>query len=106
AFPYRGAYRTGVHAALMKTAHPIDRYLARYPGVATLAYGLGRVGFVFLAWSALADLYQRYADYAAAGELLDQIEGRRPMPASPSARGGGAPAGSALLGARTVTAAR
>ena len=89
----------------MKTAHPIDRYLARYPGVATLAYGLVLVVFLFLAWSALADLYQRYADYAAASELLDQIEGRRPMPASASARGGAAPTGSPFLEGPTVTVA-
>src|SRR5262249_2854394 len=52
-----------------------------------------------------ADLYQRYADYAAAGELLDQIEGRRPMPAGTSARGGTAPTGSPFLEGPTVTVA-
>jgi general secretion pathway protein M len=89
----------------MKTAHPIDRYLSRYPGVATLAYGLVLVVFLFLAWSALAGLYQRYADYVAAGELLDQIEGRRPATAGATAGGGSAPTGSPFLEGPTVTVA-
>jgi len=89
----------------MKTEHAINRYLARYPGVATLAYGVVVVALLLLAWSALADLYQRYADYAAAGELLDQIEGRRPMPAGASARAGAAPTGSPFLEGPTVTVA-
>jgi hypothetical protein len=43
----------------MKTGHAIDRYLARYPGVATLAYGLVLAAFLLIAWSTLADLYVR-----------------------------------------------
>jgi general secretion pathway protein M len=89
----------------MKTGHAIDRTLARYPGVAALAYGLVLVAFLLIAWSALANLYGRYADYAAAGELLDQIEGRRPMPPGMNARAGSAPTGSPFLEGPTVTVA-
>jgi len=89
----------------MKTPHAIDRYLARYPGAATLVYGLVLVVFLLLAWGTLADLYQRYADYAAAGELLDQIEGRRPMPPGASAGADAAPTGSPFLEGPTVTVA-
>ena len=88
----------------MKTQHALDRYLARYPGAATLVYGFVVVVFLLLAWSALTDLYQRYADYAAAGELLDQIEGRKPAPAG-SAVAGSAPTGSPFLEGPTVTVA-
>jgi general secretion pathway protein M len=89
----------------MKSDHAIDRYLARYPGVATFAYGLVLVVFLLVAWSVLADVYERYASYAAAGELLDQIEGRRPTPAGANPRAGSAPTGSPFLEGPTVTVA-
>jgi general secretion pathway protein M len=60
---------------------------------------------LLIAWSALADVYGRYRDYAAAGELLDQIEGRKPMPAAGSAGTGSAPTGSPFLEGPTVTVA-
>ena len=89
----------------MKPDRAIDRYLARYPGVATLVYGLVLVLFLFLAWGAFADLYQRYASYAAAGELLDQIEGRKPTPAGVRAQAASVPIGSPFLEGPTVTVA-
>jgi general secretion pathway protein M len=88
----------------MKADHAIDRYLARYPGAATLIYGLALVVFLLIAWSALADVYERYASYAAASELLDQIEGRRPAPAGLNP-GASAPTGSPFLEGPTVTVA-
>jgi general secretion pathway protein M len=88
----------------MKAAHPIDRYLARYPGAATLAYGLVLVVLLLVAWSTLANVYGRYLDYAAAGELLDQIEGRKPTPGG-SARTDSEPTGSPFLEGPTVTVA-
>jgi general secretion pathway protein M len=89
----------------MKTSPAIDRTLARHPGVATLAYGLVLVVFLLIAWSALSNLYGRYLDYAAASELLDQIEGRRP--AAPGVKPGAesAPTGSPFLEGPTVTVA-
>jgi general secretion pathway protein M len=89
----------------MTTAHPIDRYLARYPGVATLLYGAVVVVLLLVAWSALAAVYQRYVAVAAASDLLDQIEGRKPMPAGADATASAAPAGSPFLEGPTVTVA-
>ena len=89
----------------MKTGHAIDRYLERYPGTAALAYGLVLAAFLLIAWSALAGLYGRYLEYAAAGELLDQIEGRRPAVAGVNARADSAPTGSPFLEGPTVTVA-
>ena len=89
----------------MTPAHPIDRYLARYPGVATFAYGVVVVVFLLVAWSALADIYERYVAVAAASDLLDQIEGRKPAPAGADATAAVAPAGSPFLEGPTVTVA-
>jgi len=89
----------------MKTDRAVDRILARYPGAATLAYGLVLALLLLIAWSALADVYARYLDYAAASELLDQIEGRRPAPAGAAARATAAPTGSPFLEGPTVTVA-
>ena len=89
----------------MKTGHGIDRTLARYPGVASLAYGLVLVVFLLIAWSALSGLYGRYLDYAAAGELLDQIEGRKPASARVNPGAESAPTGSPFLEGPTVTVA-
>jgi general secretion pathway protein M len=89
----------------MKTFPAIDRTLARYPGVATLAYGLAVVALLLIAWSAFSDLYGRYLDYAAATELLDQIEGRRPAAPGVNARADATPTGSPFLEGPTVTVA-
>ena len=89
----------------MKTVSPIDRYLARYPGAAALAYGLAVVLLLLLAWSTLSDLYDRYTAYAAAGELLDQMEGRKPMPGGMKAGEEAVPTGSPFLEGPTVTVA-
>lgn len=89
----------------MKTATPIDRYLARYPGAATLAYGLAIVLLLLIAWSTLSNLYERYTVYAAASELLDQMEGRKPMPGGAKPGAEAAPTGSPFLEGPTVTVA-
>jgi general secretion pathway protein M len=89
----------------MKTATPIDRYLARYPGAATLAYGLAVVLLLLIAWGTLENLYDRYTQYAAASELLDQMEGRKPMPGGAKPGAEAAPTGSPFLEGPTVTVA-
>ena len=89
----------------MKPNQAIDRYLARYPGAAALVYGLAFVVFLLIAWSSLADLYGRYTGYAAASELLDQIEGRKPTPAGARATAAAVPTGSPFLEGPTVTVA-
>src|SRR5262249_56864922 len=56
-------------------------------------------------WSTLSGLYDRYTAYAAAGELLDQMEGRKPMPGGTKAGAEAAPTGSPFLEGPTVTVA-
>jgi general secretion pathway protein M len=89
----------------MKSDHAIDRFLARHPGIATLAYAAVVVVLLLAAWSALADVYDRYVAVAAASDLLDQIEGRKPASAGVDARAASAPAGSPFLEGPTVTVA-
>jgi general secretion pathway protein M len=89
----------------MTKDHPIDRALARYPGLATLAYGMLVAALLLVAWSAFADIYERYVAVAAAGDLLDQIEGRKPMPGGIDAQAGSTPTGSPFLEGPTVTVA-
>ncbi|HXW23940.1 MAG TPA: type II secretion system protein GspM [Xanthobacteraceae bacterium] len=89
----------------MTNAHPIDRYLARYPGVATLAYAALVVVLLMVGWSALDGIYDRYVAFAAQSDLLDQLEGRKPVPASADTRAGSAPSGSPFLEGPTVTVA-
>jgi len=89
----------------MKTDHPIDRHLARHPALALLSYCVLVAAFLLLASGALADVYGRYADFAAARDLLDQLEGRRPAPGGTTLPGGLAPAGSPFLEGPTVTVA-
>jgi len=90
----------------MTPAHPIDRYLARYPALALLTYGVVVVGLLLAAWAALADTYGHYQDYAAASEMLDQVEGRKPMPGGRTIGTAGiSPAGSPFLEGPTVTVA-
>jgi general secretion pathway protein M len=89
----------------MKTDNALDRLLARRPGVATLAYFALVVVLLFATWSALADVYDRYVAAAAASDLLDQIEGRKPGGAGADARAASIPAGSPFLEGPTVTVA-
>jgi general secretion pathway protein M len=90
----------------MTPARTIDRYLARYPALALAAYLVVVVGLVLIAWGALADAYSHYQDYAAANEMLDQVEGRKPMPGGHTIGSSGvSPAGSPFLEGPTVTVA-
>jgi general secretion pathway protein M len=58
----------------------------------------------FATWAALADVYDRYESLAAATDMLDQIEGRKPSPHA-DGFGASAPAGSPFLEGRSVTIA-
>jgi general secretion pathway protein M len=89
----------------MKPEHRIDHYLARYPGLASLAYAVVVVAFLLAGWSALADVYDRYVAFTAASDLLDQIEGRKPTPGGAAAQAAAAPTGSPFLEGPTVTVA-
>jgi general secretion pathway protein M len=94
----------------MTSAHPIGplgplgRYLARHPSLGVLGY-VGLVLALLLAsWVALADIYQRRADLAAASEMLDRLEGRK-RAGGGGLRSGAVPAGSPFLEGPTVTVA-
>jgi general secretion pathway protein M len=89
----------------MKAEHPIERFLARRPGLAVLAYAATVVVFLLVAWGAFSNLYDRYVAVAAASDLLDQVEGRKPSPAGANARTASAPTGSPFLEGPTVTVA-
>ena len=90
----------------MTTSHPIDRHLARYPGVAVLAF-LALVGaLVTLAVAALADIGERRRSVEASAEMLARLEGRTPGSRRDlSAPVGTAPVGSPFLEGQTVTVA-
>jgi general secretion pathway protein M len=90
----------------MTTSHPIDRHLARHPGVAVLAF-LALVGaLVTLAMAALADIGERRRSVEASAEMLARLEGRTPGSrrdlSDPAAT---APVGSPFLEGQTITVA-
>jgi general secretion pathway protein M len=90
----------------MTTSHPIDRYLARFPAVAALAYVVVIIGFVFAIWIALADIADHRRTVAAAADMLARLEGRAPRTGSEEGvPAGPAPAGSPFLEGQTVTVA-
>ena len=83
-----------------------DRYLARYPSLATLAYVVLVVLLLFVAYSAVDSVLDHRAAVSAARAMLDQLEGRRPnAPGTASAPGEEAPTGSPFLEGQTLTIA-
>jgi general secretion pathway protein M len=80
-----------------------NSYLARHPTVAALIYVVAVLALGAVAWSALADMYDRHVALAAASDLLEQIEGRRP--ASGGSAPTGTPEGSPFLEGQTITVA-
>jgi len=89
----------------MRLDDHIDRYLARYPALATLCYFLVVLALGFVAWYAAADIYDRYQAVAAATDLLEQLERGRPNPAAAAQLPGTIPQGSPFLEGQTVTVA-
>jgi general secretion pathway protein M len=81
----------------------IQRTIARFPGGAAIAYVVFMLLLLAGTWNAIADILDRRADLAAAGEILDQLDGRK----SPSHATGAATfvSGSPLLEGPTVTVA-
>jgi len=90
----------------MTTSHPIDRYLARFPALAALAYVVVLIGLVSVIWAALADIAERRQTVAAAADMLARLEGRAPRTGGEEgAPAGPAPPGSPFLEGQTVTVA-
>jgi general secretion pathway protein M len=84
-------------------AHPIQKLFTRAHALPLLSYVALLMGFAIVTWLSLASLVSDYADYAAATDLLDRIEGRKPS-ASGLASGPGK-SGSPFIEGRTVTIA-
>jgi general secretion pathway protein M len=89
----------------MTSAHPIGRYLARHPSIGVVGYVGLVLTLLYATWVALADITQRRADLAAAGEMLDQLEGRKRPAGGVASPSGPVPSGSPFLEGRTVTVA-
>jgi len=87
---------------LFDPAHPIQKLFTRSHALPLLGYSALLLGLAAVSWLALANLAGDYADYAAARDLLDQIEGRKP---AAGLAAGLEKSGSPFLGGRTVTQA-
>ena len=83
-------------------AHPVRKLLTREHALPLFGYLALLMGLLIVIWFALASLAGDYAEYAAATDLLDQLEGRKP--ATGLATGAGK-SGSPFLEGRTVTIA-
>jgi general secretion pathway protein M len=84
--------------------------------VAVIGFAAVSLGLAVITWVALADLAGDYADYAAAQDMLDRLEGRKPsngssadasgMPGSPFLEGSTVNIAGAALQQRVVAAVR
>jgi general secretion pathway protein M len=89
----------------MSTDHPLIRHLVRYPAVAVLAYVALVLAGAVVTWLALADIYDRQAALAAATDMIDQLEGRKPSLGGAGSAAGTVPVGSPFLDGPTLTVA-
>ena len=87
----------------MLRTHPIQKLLTRAHALPLLGYAALIMGLAVITWLALASLAGDYADYTAAADLLDRLEGRKPS-TGPSGLASGM-SGSPFLEGRTVTVA-
>jgi general secretion pathway protein M len=89
----------------MSEKNAIQRALLRLPGAAAAAYGVTLLLLIAGTWSAIADIARQYTDVAAAGDILERLEGRRPALSRSAATIDAVPSGSPTLEGRTVTVA-
>jgi general secretion pathway protein M len=87
----------------MLRTHPIQKLFTRAHALPLLGYAALIIGLAVITWLALASLAGDYANYTAAADLLDRLEGRKPS-AGPSGFGSGV-SGSPFLEGRTVEVA-
>jgi general secretion pathway protein M len=87
----------------MLRTHPIQKLFTRAHALPLLGYAALIIGLAVIAWLALASLAGDYADYAAAADLLDRLEGRKPA-TGPTGLASGM-SGSPFLEGRTVEVA-
>ena len=89
-------------SAMLRT-HPVQKLFTRAHALPLLGYAALISGLVVITWLALASLAGDYADYTAAADLLDRLEGRKPS-SGPSGLAS-CMSGSPFLEGRTVTIA-
>lgn len=90
----------------MSTTLPSSRLMLVRPWLAALAYAAVIAVLLALAWSGIADIFERRQAVAAASDLLAQLEGRRPSSlARIGAADGPVPTGSPFLEGQTLTVA-
>jgi general secretion pathway protein M len=65
----------------MLRAHPVQKLFTRAHVLPLLGYAALVMGLAVTTWLALASLASDYADYTAAADLLDRLEGRKPSTA-------------------------
>ena len=87
----------------MLRTHPIQKLFTRAHALPLLGYAALIMGLAVITWLALASLAGDYADYTAAADLLDRLEGRKPA-TGPSGLASGM-SGSPFLEGRTVEVA-
>jgi general secretion pathway protein M len=88
----------------MSDHHTLMRY-ARKPAVAASCYVGLVLMLIFATWVAVADIFQRRQELAAASDILAQIEGRANAAGGTADPSGAIPAGSPFLEGQTVTVA-
>jgi general secretion pathway protein M len=89
----------------MSATVSIERYLVRSPLVAATLYVALVVLFGCAIWGAVTDMLERRAAVAAASDILDQLQGRKPVAAGMAGSGETVPTGSPFLEGPTVTVA-
>lgn len=89
----------------MSANRSIERYLARFPLVAATVYVALVLLFGCAIWGAVTDMFERRAAVAAASDILDQLQGRKPAAAGLAGAGEAVPTGSPFLEGPTVTVA-
>src|SRR5262249_5158192 len=96
--------QSAVRWTQMNSGNLIERQLTRSPLIATAVY-VALVGiFGWATFGAIADAINRRSEVAAAGKILEQLQGRKR--AAPEIEGNGTvPAGSPFLEGQTLTVA-
>jgi general secretion pathway protein M len=89
----------------MRIDHQLDRYFARYPAIASIAYCALVLALVFVAWYAAADLYERHRAVAAASDILEQLESRKQILSETPSLINPRPTESPFLEGQTITVA-
>ena len=89
----------------MTTTDLIKHHLTRSPLIAVTVYSALMTAFAVAIWGAIADVLEHRSAVAAARDVLEQMEARKPASIHPSDRSTIVPPGSSFLEGPTVTVA-